>query len=78
MIEYLTFRRMITPIIIQVLFWLGILGIIVAAFMSGSFLKGLLIIVIGPLVLRVYCEILIVLFKIHDAVEAIAERKSAG
>lgn len=76
--DYLLFRKMITPVIIQILFWVGIAGIIIAAFMSGHVLKGLGIIIFGPLVLRVYCELLMVMFRIHSSVEAIAERKSGS
>ena len=75
--EYLTFRKMITPVIIQVIFWIGIACIVVGALMTmaSSVVTGLLILLFGPIALRVYCEILIVLFKIHANVETIARSK---
>ena len=94
--DYLSFRKMITPVVIQVLFWLGaalcvITGLVtmVSAMAGGStttqpnpfggtiqvhnagtgflgFISGLAILVIGPIMVRIYCELLIVIFKIHS------------
>jgi len=72
--EFLSFKRMITPIIIQVLFWLGILVTVLAALVNmftQSFFVGLLMLILGPILVRVYCELLIVIFKIHDCLEGI-------
>ena len=74
--EYLKFRKMITPIVIQVLFWIGIAaveigGIIaivfgIAANNLGAVFAGLLYMLLGPILVRVYCEVIIVLFRILD------------
>ena len=77
--DFLKFRKMITPVIIQILFWIGVAGsvlggLIVIATSFGSsgsgaagFLAGLLMLVLGPVFVRVYCEILILLFKINES-----------
>jgi hypothetical protein len=79
-VEYLTFRKMITPMIIQVIFWLGIGGIglwalfqLIVALMSGEilwillgFVSALIVLVTGAIVWRIYCELLIVIFRILD------------
>ncbi len=74
--DFLTFRRFITPIIIQILFWLGVVGCIIGGIifiatmgkMMGAMgiIYGLLIIILGPIVVRVDCELLIILFRIND------------
>jgi Domain of unknown function (DUF4282) len=67
--EYLTFRRLITPSIVQIVFWLGLVVIVLRGFItmfSESFWHGLAILVLGPLLLRIYCEIVIVLFRINN------------
>ena len=75
--DFLSFRKMITPIIIQILFWIGcvvcvIAGLVTMATSSGPYgssssaLGGLLLIVLGPLAVRVYCELLIVLFRMNE------------
>lgn len=82
--DFLAFRKMITPVVVQILFWLGVLGCVVTALaiMSGSSsfavaspvdpkLVGLLVLVVGPLLIRFYCELLIVLFRIYDSLRAI-------
>jgi hypothetical protein len=68
--DFFSFRRMITPVIIQVLFWIfvaiAVIGGLALLFRGGgATLAGLLWIVIGPLIARVYCEILIVIFRIN-------------
>ncbi len=70
--EFLSFRKMITPILIQVIFWLTsaavALALIVAAAQQGgaAILGALIMIPIAVLMIRVYCEVLIVLFRIYD------------
>lgn len=77
--EFLSFKKMITPIIIQVLFWLGVLVAVIAALatmFTQSFFAGLLMLILGPILVRVYCELLIVIFKIHDCLEGIREAQA--
>jgi hypothetical protein len=76
--EYLTsFKKMITPLIIQVLYWIGIAGVVIAAFSfmfrRGGFWIGLVYLVLGPIMVRVYAELLIVLFRMHDALYEISD-----
>ena len=83
--DFLAFRKMVTPAIIQVIFWIGVLVCVIAglgAMIGGSalpagmgggrgVLSGFLILVFGPILVRVYCELLIVLFRIYDSLSAI-------
>ncbi len=67
--EFLSFRKMITPAVIQVIFWLMTLVAVIAGlvqiFSGDGVWQGLLMIVLGPLVVRIYCELLIVIFSIN-------------
>ncbi len=77
--EFISFEKMITPVLIKILFWIGVvvcviggLGTIITSANSlyGSgmgVLSGLLIIIIGPILVRVWCEILMVLFNINNS-----------
>ena len=78
--EFLHFDKMITTSIIKFVFWIGaglsilsglIIMIIGVAFDGGgvAVLLGLLTILFGPIVVRIYCELLIVFFKIHEAIQ---------
>ena len=105
MSDYLTFRRMITPLIIQIVFWLGFAGCLVmgtilivknvplidkqaktapadAGSSSGDgdgtlaktrppaplsqVILGVFLILVGPVVVRIACEIIILIFRINE------------
>lgn len=74
--DILNFNKMITPIIIQAIFWVGVLGIFIAAF-QYNFLQGILMIIFGTLIWRVYCELMIVIFQINKNVHILTEGKSS-
>jgi hypothetical protein len=71
---------MITPVIIQILFWIGVaLCIIVgigyilvgSRYGNASPAYGILILIFGPVVVRIYCEILIIFFRINETLTEI-------
>jgi hypothetical protein len=103
-LDLISFRRMVTPIIIQVIFWIGVVVLVIYGFSTviegvnggsaahrlsqmqfnqfnfgqpaaapasgnadaGEVFQGILIIFFGPVCWRVYCELLIVIFRIHS------------
>jgi len=81
--DFLKFRKMITPIIIQILFWVGAVGSVLTGLIAmgtsfgrygggaGVFFGGLLIIILGPVVTRIYCELLILLFRMNETLTEI-------
>jgi len=79
--DFWAFRTMVTPIIIQILFWLGVLtcltlGLIYIGFgvhfdYARNIYKGLFFIILGPLAVRVYCEVLIIFFRINETLTEI-------
>ena len=80
MSDYLTFRRMITPVFIQVIFWIALVVIVIGGIVTvaGGEPGGVLIILLGPLAARIYAELLIVIFRINDNVAAIRYQGQAG
>jgi len=76
--DILAFRRMITPIIIKFVFWIGLSAILVLGIMVivdgvsndsdiGEVIAGgLLILILGPIIWRVFCEILLLTFRIIE------------
>lgn len=74
--DFLAFRRMITPVIILILFWiltvLTVLGGLIA--LIGGLVQGegmiaflgLLYIILGPIAVRIWCELLIVFFRMNE------------
>lgn len=74
--ELLNFDSMVTPKFISVFYWLLLLFVLVSglgALFTGSCLAGILGIVIGAIGVRVWCELLIVVFKIHKNIKRIAD-----
>ena len=80
--QFITFRIFITPFFIKyILFWLlvlaclvmGILMIVTAARFGGglSVLLGFVPILLGPILARFYCEVLLVFFQINDTLKDI-------
>ena len=74
------FDAMLTPKIITVVYWLMLVGVLVSGLgtmfgeYGGSFFGGLGIIVGGAIGTRIWCELLIVLFKIHENLQKIADK----
>ena len=81
--DFIKFRKMITPAIIQVLFWVGAVMSVLAGLVTmgssfgrygggaAAFLGGLLIIILGPVVVRIYCELLILFFRMNETLTEI-------
>lgn len=79
--HFLNFDKMITPLIIKIIFWIGIAfsvltGLMmiisgIASYYGGGIqvIMGLITIVLGPLFVRIYCELLIIFFKMHETLQ---------
>ncbi len=84
--DYLTFRKMIVPLVIQIIFWLGVALTVFGGLyalvnapknMPAQFyLITLGMIVLGPFLMRMYCELLIVMFRINDTLTDIKNELS--
>ena len=76
------FDSMLTPKIITFVYWLALLGVVITALATmfadglslGRFFVGIGVLVGGGVAARIWCELLIVLFKIHENIRKIAER----
>ena len=89
--DFFTFRRMVTPIIIQALFWIGVAVVLItgAVMFFGGLIGGIsdgsvgsilaalfgapIFVVVGLLLVRLYTELLIVIFRINDALHDIRD-----
>jgi hypothetical protein len=76
--DFLRFDTMLTPIVIQIVFWIAVVITVIVGFIQlfgGGFavITGLLTIILGPVVARIYCEIVIVFFRINDHLRQIQQ-----
>lgn len=83
--DFFSFRTMITPTLIRAIFILGLIFLLFTALLApfqGNFFEGiavsLMILIFGPLLLRVYCELMIVAFSIHECLQDIRKNSVAG
>lgn len=67
--DYLTFKKMITPMIIQIIFWLGVAATVLMGLYTMftlSFIHGLIMVLVGPIAVRIWCELVILAFRINE------------
>lgn len=78
--DVLFFDTMITPKIVTLVYWIALAGAALAGlatmFSGGfqGFIGGVLIIVFGAIGARIWCELVIVMFKIHESLRTIVDR----
>lgn len=63
--DFLRFRRMITPIIIEAIFWIGAIASVVLL-REYVDLPLAFALIVGPLAVRVWCEFLILFFRMNE------------
>ncbi|MCP5163269.1 MAG: DUF4282 domain-containing protein [Hahellaceae bacterium] len=77
------FESMLTPKIITFVYWLMLLGALfsgLATMFGGyqsNFFGGLGIIIGGGIGARIWCELMIVLFKIHENLQKMVQKSSS-
>ncbi|HEY8521283.1 MAG TPA: DUF4282 domain-containing protein [Gammaproteobacteria bacterium] len=72
--QVLFFDNMLTPKLITFIYWLFLIGVVIAGvglMLAQSFLGGLLTLIAGLVFARIWCEMLIVIFKINEALQII-------
>jgi len=76
--KVLFFDEMLTPSLIQLAYWLGLLAVVWSGlgsmFSSGfpGFLEGIVRILVGGILVRVAAEIVMLFFQMHDNLESLA------
>jgi len=84
----LGFDKMIAPIVIKIVYFLLLLGVLVGtvgSLVQGNVLKALGMLVFGSLGVRLWCEMMILIFRVYEQLttgvqylKEIKEGKSAG
>jgi uncharacterized protein DUF4282 len=78
--DFLSFKTMITPTVIKAIYLILTLLVIIAglATLSRSVGNGILLLILGPLLVRIYAELILLGFKINENVQRIADRSASG
>lgn len=84
----LRFDEMITPKIITLVYWLALVGAVIGGlgmmfagwggFTFAKLVMGVAVMLGGALSARISCELLIVLFKIHENIHILAKSANGG
>lgn len=86
--DFWAFRKMIAPILIQILFWIGVVicivgGLIIISRAQQAYTDtwdgaqvtlGLATIFLGPVLVRIYCEFLILFFRMNETLTEIKNK----
>ena len=75
---FLYYEYMITPGILKIISYIGaVVAIIVGLFtaFTAGLLEGLAIAIGGPIVCRIYAELMLVLFEIHKELKKIRKKE---
>jgi len=73
----LYFDAMLMPKIITFIYWLLLLSVLigaVGAMFSGQFLMSIGVLIFGAVGVRLWCEFIIVLFKMNENLQKIADK----
>jgi hypothetical protein len=84
--DILFFDSMLTPKVVTVVYWLLLVAAVIAGlgtmfymgfqYMTfGTFVRGIAITIGGAIGARIWCELVIVLFKLNENVQRIANSK---
>lgn len=74
---FLNYEYMITPGILKILSYIGaVIAVIAGLFtaFTADLFSGLAVAVGGPIVLRIYAELMLVIFELHKEVHKIANK----
>jgi hypothetical protein len=76
--DVLAFRYMLTSNLVLFVFWLGVAVCLITTVTDwyiGWFWQGLLVLIMGPLILRIVCELFIIFFQINNTLLTLARTK---
>jgi|TARA_B100001079_G_C16146761_1_gene398097 hypothetical protein len=71
--EFLNYKYMITPGVLKILSYVAMVGCIIAGIFTLFVepISGIGMIVLGPIVTRIYTELLLVMFEIHSELKTL-------
>ncbi|GGB08610.1 hypothetical protein GCM10011491_40810 [Brucella endophytica] len=82
--DFFVFEKFLTPVLVKIVFWVGVAGVVLVPIFAyqRSFsdatlpnIVGSLLMLVGTLIAwRVFCESLILLFKIYDRLTEIRDQ----
>ncbi|MFH1061512.1 MAG: DUF4282 domain-containing protein [Candidatus Omnitrophota bacterium] len=85
--DFFGFKKLVTPVIVQILFWMGmtvwglkLFGLVKEMIMmhgKTDIMGAVTLIIVWPLTLRLYCEIIMLIFKINENLLKLNQKNNA-
>ena len=74
--EFLSYKYMITPGILKILSYIAMVGCVIAGIFTAFVepISGIGMIVLGPIVARIYTELMLVIFEIHNELKKLNDK----
>ena len=71
--DFLNYKYMITPGILKILSYIAMVGCVIAGIFTLFVepVSGIGMIVLGPIVARIYTELMLVIFEIHSELKSL-------
>jgi len=73
MSDFLSYKYMITPGILKILSYIAMVGCVIAGIFTAFVepMSGIAMIILGPIVARIYTELMLVIFEIHSELKTL-------
>jgi len=74
--EFLNYKYMITPGILKLLSYIAMVGCVIAGIFTAFVepMSGIGMIVLGPILARIYTELMLVMFEIHNELKKLNDK----
>jgi len=74
--EFLNYKYMITPGILKLLSYIAMVGCVIAGIFTAFVepMSGIAMIILGPIVARIYTELMLVMFEIHNELKKLNDK----
>jgi len=72
--EFLNYKYMITPGILKILSYVGMVIAVIAGLVTAftaDLLTGIGMTILGPVVVRIYAEVMLIFFEIHNELKSL-------
>jgi len=76
MSDFLSYKYMITPGILKILSYIAMVGCVIAGIFTAFVepVSGIGMIVLGPILARIYTELMLVMFEIHNELKKLNDK----
>ena len=76
MSDFLSYKYMITPGILKILSYIAMVGCVIAGIFTAFVepISGIGMIVLGPILARIYTELMLVIFEIHNELKKLNDK----